>query len=319
VPLRSSIASMSMFPQKEEQLTLPAIRNTLCDLGYHEVVTYTFVDKKLQTLLDPGCDPKPLLNPITADMDVMRTNLWPGLVKTLIYNLNRQQNRIRLYETGLRFVHDQNTYLQERVISGLIAGSAEPEQWGVATRPVDFYDLKGDLQQLFKLTHDVTEFVFKPSSHFALHPGQTADIYRRDEKIGIIGALHPSVVQALDLAKNTFVFELKLDKLEPARLPRYVEVSKFPEIRRDIAIFVDRSVPVQAIQDTIIHVAGELLKEVNLFDVYQGKNDSEARKSLALSLTLQHSSRTLVDEEVADLMERVIVKLKESFAAELRG
>lgn len=319
VPLRSAVSSLCMVPQKEEQLSLPCIRNTLCDLGYHEVVTYTFVDKKLQEQLNPGHEPKPLVNPMTSDMSVMRTNLWPGLVKTLIYNLNRQHNRVRLYETGLRFVPHQKTYLQERVLSGLVTGSAQPEQWGEATRAVDFFDLKGDLQHLFKLTGEVNDFEFKPSSHPALHPGQTADIYRNNEKIGIIGALHPSIVQNLDLSKNTFVFELALDKLEPARLPRYVEVSKFPEIRRDIAIFVDRSVPVQSIQDTIIRTAGELLKEVNLFDVYQGRNVGDNRKSLALSLTLQHSSRTLVDEEVADLMERILVELKDSFAAELRG
>lgn len=319
VPLRHAVSELRMVPQSEQRLALTTMRNALRDAGYQEVITYSFVDKKLQELLNPGKEPKPLVNPITSDMTVMRTNLWPGLVKTLIYNLNRQQSRVRLFETGLRFVPEGQDYLQERVITGLLSGAAFPEQWGIPTRRADFFDLKGDIQNLLKLTFASDEFIFKPGTHPALHPGQTAEIYRKDKYVGVFGALHPLVMQNLDLQTPVFVFELLLDVLEAARVPSYTEVSKFPEIRRDIAIFVNRSVPVQMIQDTIIKTAGELLREVNLFDVYQGKNSDESRKSVALSLTLQHASRTLVDEEVADLMERVIVALKQTCAAELRG
>jgi phenylalanyl-tRNA synthetase beta chain len=319
VPLRDTYSALRMLPTQEDKLPLHIMRNTLRDLGYHEVITYTFVDSKVQDLLNPGKPPKALLNPITSDMSVMRTNLWPGLIKTLTYNLNRQQNRVRLFETGLRFVPQLNDYSQERVIGGLLSGTAFPEQWGVKSRQADFFDLKGDLQNLLRLTLAGDDFTFRVGSHPALHPGQTADIYRGEKYVGTMGALHPSLVQALDLPNSIFLFELLLDELEQAKLPKFSEISKFPEIRRDIAIFVDRSIPVQKIQDTIRNTAGELLKSVNLFDVYQGQNVGENRKSLALSLTLQHGSRTLVDEEVADLIERVIVKLKETFAAELRG
>ncbi len=317
VPLRDSYAALRMLPDAENKLSLIQLRNTLCDLGYHEVVAYSFVDAKLQEMLNPGKEPKPLKNPMTADMSVMRTNLWPGLIKTLMYNVNRQQSRIRLFETGLRFVPQQKMYLQERVISGLITGAAYPEQWGIPTRPADFFDIKGDLQNLLQKT--LNEFVFKSGSHPALHPGQTAEILRDGKSVGVVGALHPAIAQSLDLTNKVYLFELLLDQVEVGCIPRYTEVSKFPEIRRDIAIFVDRSIPVQLIQDTIKETAGDLLRDVNLFDVYQGKNVGTDRKSLALSLTLQHSSRTLVDEEVTDIIERVIVTLKDKFAAELRG
>lgn len=320
LPLRPSISALRMLPDLESRLTINRLRNMFCDLGYQEVVTYTFVDKKLQDQLNPGKEPKPLMNPITADMDVMRTNLWPGLVKTLIYNMNRQQNRIRLFETGLRFVpQEKGNYLQERVMSGLISGSALPEQWGAPTRSVDFFDLKGELETLFKLTFAKDEFEFKTGSHPALHPGQTAEVYYRNQSIGILGALHPNLIRALDLPQNVFLFEMALDEIESILVPKFSEISKFPEIRRDIAILVDQSIPAQTIRDTIISTGGDWLKEVNVFDIYQGKNVGQNRKSIALSLTLQHSSRTLIDEEVADLLERVIVVLKEKFAAELRG
>lgn len=319
LPLHLPTSGMQIHPRPESKLYTSLLRRTLCDLGYNEVVTYSFIDKKLQTLFDPERTAKALLNPITSDMDVMRTNLWPGLVNTLLYNLNRQQSRAKLFEVGLRFIVQGNDIAQEKVLSGLVYGNAFPEQWGIPNREIDFFDLKGDLQNMFNLTLEGQNFTFKSGSHPALHPGQTAAIYRQDKLIGMIGALHPAVIQALDIPGKIFVFELLLDELEVAHLPHATEISKFPENRRDIAILVDRAVPVQLIQDTITEVAGELLQNVDVFDVYQGKGIATDRKSIALALTLQHTSRTLRDEEVTELMERVIVTLKDRFAAELRG
>ena len=319
IPTHHSFSTMQLHPRHENTLPLSLIRRTLCDLGFNEAITYSFVDKKIQTLLNPKMPAKELVNPITADMSVMRTNLWPGLINTYLYNQNRQQPRSRLFEIGLRFVHQKNELQQQKVISGLLSGSAMPEQWGVPTRQVDFFDAKGDLQQLFKLTRAADNFVFKLAAHPALHPGQTAEIYRSDKLVGIIGAIHPQVAQELDIDGKVFVFELLLEPLELANVPRAAEISKFPEIRRDIAILVDQTVPAQLVQDTIRGVASGLLKEVSIFDMYQGKGIAPDRKSIALALTLQHPTRTLVDEEVTELMERVIVTLKERFAAELRG
>lgn len=320
LPLHQSISSMQMHARPENRVYLTTLRRVLCDLGFNEVVTYSFIDKKWQGLFDPERQAKALMNPMTAEMAVMRTNLWPGLITTLVYNQNRQQSRVRLFETGLRFLlEDDGTLLQQRMISGVISGPSFPEQWGIPNRDVDFFDLKGDLQNMFKLTHATDEFTFEASQHSALHPGQTATICRNSKQIGLMGALHPSIKKELDIIGNVFVFELLLEGLEPARLARFSEVSKFPEIRRDLALLVKQTVPAQAIQDTIINIAGELLKTLNVFDVYQGKGITPDCKSIALSLTLQHASRTLRDEEVADLMERIIVALKDQFAAELRS
>lgn len=319
VPERLSVSGMQINPHLEIKLHLSKMRHALCDMGYQEIVAYSFIDKKIQQLFNPEMIPKELLNPITAEMSVMRTSLWPGLINTLLYNQNRQQNRARIFETGLRFVVKNDSLEQENVLSGLLSGNVFPEQWGLTEREADFFDAKGDLENIFKLTFDLASFEFKLGNHPALHPKQTADIYRNSEYVGTIGVLHPAITQELGIINKVVMFEVLVEKLEMAKLPQFKETSKFPEIRRDIAILVDQAIPVNLIQDTITHVVGELLQAVNIFDVYQGKGIKEGHKSLALSLTLQHSLRTLVDEEVAALMERVFVTLKEKFAAELRG
>jgi phenylalanyl-tRNA synthetase beta chain len=319
IPTSYPIAELKVIPCPEHKITAKALRHALCDLGYQEVVTYSFVDKKIQQLFSPEQIALPLLNPITAEMDVMRTSLWPGLVNTLIYNQNRQQSRIRLFEMGLRFIVKDKDLLQQNMLSGLISGTHLPEQWGVVAKQVDFYDMKGDLENLFKLTLHTQQFNFKPGKNPALHPGQTADIYRSNQKIGVIGALHPHLLQELKIDGKVFLFELEMEKLELARLPRYDPLSKYPEIRRDIALLLDQAIPSEDIRCTIKEVAGDLLQKVNIFDVYQGKGITPGFKSIALALTLQHASRTLVDDEVATLMERVVNTLKERFNAELRG
>lgn len=319
LPTHLSNAKLHITGASERKVSLSTLRDVLSTRGYQEIITYSFVDKKLQALFDPTRTPKELINPITADMAVMRTNLWPGLINTLMYNQHRQQSRVRLFEIGLRFVEEGDTLRQQRVLSGLISGAILPEQWGSPLREVDFFDAKGDLESLFRLTYKHDDVIFKTDTHSALHPGQTASMTRAGQFIGIVGALHPTIAQSLDISGKVFLFELLLDTLEHADVPHLADISKFPEIRRDIAIFVDETVPSQQIQDTIREVGGELLRDVNIFDVYQGKGIAPHQKSIALSLTLQHSSRTLVDEEVANLVQNVIIALKQRFAAELRG
>lgn len=319
IPESNAHTLMQVLPRPENRVNESSLRRVLCDLGYQEVITYSFIDKKMQTLFAPEQVSPELLNPITAEMSVMRSSLWPGLITTLLYNQNRQQSRVRLFETGLCFTQQGAELLQGKTLSGLANGAAMPAQWGLSSRPVDFFDLKGDLQNLFKLTLSSQEFTFRAGSSAALHPGQSADIYRNEALCGVMGAIHPSIIQALKIEGPVFVFELKLNLLEMAKIPQAMTLSKFPEIRRDIAIVLDQTVPAVAIQDTIIDVAGEWLKKVDIFDIYQGKGIEKGRKSVALALTLQHSSRTLVDEEVIDLMERIITTLKGRYNAELRG
>jgi phenylalanyl-tRNA synthetase beta chain len=318
-PTRHPIAGLQINPVAENKVSLQSFRRLLVDLGYQEVITYSFVESKLQELFSPNQPAKDLLNPMTAEMATMRTSLWPGLFNTFLYNQNRQQSRIRLFETGLRFIQQSDSLLQEAVLSGLICGSALPEQWGVPARSVDFFDIKGDLEKLFKLTLAANEFSFRAESYPALHPGQTAVIYRQDVRIGVVGAIHPTIAQTLKIEGKVYLFEILLNSLEVAAIPHYKSLSKFPEIRRDLAILVDQTVPTQAIQDTIRNVAGDWLIDINIFDVYQGKGIEPGQKSVALALTLQHTSRTLIDQEVTDLTERVIIALKGKFNAELRG
>ncbi len=292
------------------------LRQAFSHQGYHEIISYSFVDKKLQALLDPQEVPRELLNPISADMAVMRTNLWPGLVNTLLYNKSRQQHRVRLFEIGMCFLTKGPELVQQLKLGGLITGLAQKEQWGEPGREADFFDLKGSLENIYP-------FTFKPDTHPALHPGQTAGIYYQTHKIGILGALHPAVTQALNLPPRVFVFELDAiwlrAQLQKMDHKRFHEVSKFPEIRRDIAILVNQTIPSEEIQATIRKVAGDWLKESFIFDVYAGKGVPPGLKSIALALILQHPSRTLVDDEVAALMDRVVRTLKDQLGAELRS
>lgn len=294
------------------------IRQALCDQGYHEIISYSFVDKKLQTLLDTET-PCELLNPMTNDMNVMRTNLWPGLIGSFLYNKSRQQHRVRLFEIGTCFMMRDQKLQQLPRIAGLISGLCFPEQWGAPSREVDFYDIKGDVENILSLSSSKDDWIFKNEPHSALHPGQSAAIYHHNQKVGMVGALHPGALQTLGETEKVFVFELDLEWMRLPFAGRFQEISKFPEIRRDIAILVKQTIPAKEIQDTIKSVAGNWLKDVFIFDVYQGKGISPGLKSIALALILQHPTRTLVDDEVAELMNRVITSLKGQFGAELRS
>lgn len=319
IPTHNISAELLINKAAETAQDLHILQQAFSDQGYHEIVSYSFIDKKLQGLLDPQETPRELLNPITADMIVMRTNLWPGLITTLLYNKSRQQHRVRLFEIGTCFITRGNELLQQQRVGGLITGQALPEQWGVPSREADFYDLKGNIENILDLFYPENEFIFKPDNHPALHPEQTGSIYYQDKKLGILGALHPIVLQSFDLFSNVYVFELDLAILQETHVHRFYEISKFPEIRRDIALLVKQAIPAKDIQDTIKLIAGDWLKDVFIFDVYQGKGISPDLKSIALTLILQHPARTLVDDEAAELIERVIAVLREQLGAELRS
>lgn len=294
------------------------LRQQAADLGYHEVITYSFIDTKLQSLLDPEKKPVELVNPITNEMTVMRTNLWPGLVSTMMYNQSRQQNRIRLYEMGLCFNKQGKQLLQETRFGGLITGPVHPEQWGVAKREVDFYDLKGDVETLLQSLGVTQLLEFRSDRHQGLHPGQSAGIYFNNQKIGLMGAVHPSILQALDITSRVFVYELDMTAIKGSKIGHIEAISKFPEIRRDLAILVNEAIPARQIQDTIKVIAGDWLKDVFIFDVYQGKGIAPGQKSVALGIVWQHPTRTLIDEEVNELINRVTTTLTEKLGATLR-
>ncbi len=316
--LEQPVSPMQMGSLPEAMLAQRRIRQALVDMGYQEAVTYSFVDPKFQQALDPDVSAIALANPISAEMSVMRTNLWAGLVQAMKYNLNRQQNRLFLFECGLKFLQQPTDLKQEMVIAGLLTGKAVPEQWGEAKRSVDFYDAKGMLESLFELTGCFSSFKFDAGHHPALHPGQTAQILRDDKHVGWLGAIHPQVAKILDIDQTMYLFELTTDSLQQGSLPAYHAVSKYPAIRRDLAIIVDRSVTAQNVQDCVRKAAPQTLQKVELFDMYTGEGIDSGRKSLALGLTLQDLSRTLTDSDVDAVMERVIRALEAEVRATLR-
>ncbi len=295
---------------------LQQIRQLLMDQGYHEVITYSFVDPKLQQAMDPDHQALALTNPISADLSVMRTSLWPGLLQSLEFNSKRQQSQIRLFETGLRFVPESDGLQQQRMIAGLIYGDVQPEQWSVTFSPVDFFDLKGDLELLLEHAEGVR---FVADEHPVLHPGKSARIEVEGELLGWAGALHPAVAAQLSLPKNIYLFELDLERLQQRVIPRFAALSKFPMIRRDLAILLNEEISADAVLDTVRSQVEEgLLRDICLFDRYQGEHLEAGQKSLAFGIFLQHDERTLTDDEIESVVNRVVEQLDAEHGAKLR-
>ncbi|SFX51608.1 phenylalanine--tRNA ligase subunit beta [Marinospirillum alkaliphilum] len=324
LPVRAPSAAMLIQNRPESEVSLRRIRNLLTSRGYQEAITYSFIDPKWSQAFDPERQPIALANPISADLAVMRTSLLPGLAKALSYNQKRQQPRVRLFETGLRFIREGETTVQQPMLAGLISGSRHPESWTGKTESVDFFDIKGDFEALLSLTGDLANWQFRTASHPALHPGQSAEILHRQQdgswqSVGWIGALHPQLCKDLDLRGQTLVFEVVQEAVMQGRVPRFGSLSRFPEMRRDLALLVDASQPVGELLQEAWNQGGEWLQKVTLFDVYQGQGIAEGKKSLALGLTWQHPSRTLTDDEINSQVNQVVTAFSQGFAAELRS
>lgn len=317
---RLPIAPVSVtatLPRKSEsQARLEHLEQSLIARGYQEVITYSFIDPKIHALFDTQTQPVALLNPISSDMGVMRSSLVPGLVNTLLYNLNRQKTRARVFEKGLRFIPSAEGLSQTQAIAGLIYGARYPLGWSADKADMDFYDLKGDVQAL--LGHTAKTLTFRPAQREALHPGQTAEVLVGATVVGVLGALHPKLAQALDIPKSAFVFELSLPLVLCAKVPSFHPISKFPEVSRDIAVLVDRNLNVSELENSITHEAGEHLKNLKVFDLYSGEGIDPQRKSVAFNLTFQHPSRTLNEDEINKPMASILKRLEEQFDARLR-
>jgi phenylalanyl-tRNA synthetase beta chain len=320
LPVHAPRVAMHAAPLPEACLTQSRLRKLLMDRDYQEAITYSFVDPALQALIRPDVNGIPLTNPISADMAVMRTSLWPGLIQATAHNLNRQQDRVRLFEIGRRYLLASNGMPKEQsMVAGIACGTAYPEQWGTANRPVDFFDVKGDIEALMTLG-DREQFRFQPGKHPALHPGQCAEVIQMDtrEVVGVFGALHPELMTKIGLEKSAFVFELSLEAFQAASVPKFREISRFPAIRRDLAVIVPGSVLAQDILDCVRETAGSLLANLELFDEYRGEGIDSGRKSLALGLTFQDTSRTLIDKDVETAVGRVLDALRSGFDGQLR-
>lgn len=318
LPVRYPQARLAPQAKAEAEGDLPALRRLLVARGYQEAITYSFIDPKLFELFNPGVEPLLLANPISADMAAMRSSLWPGLVKALQHNLNRQQDRVRMFESGLRFVGQMEGLKQQPMLAGVVCGSRLPEGWAQGRDGVDFFDVKADVEAVLGFAGALDAFTFVPGKHPALHPGQTARIERDGREVGFLGAIHPELAKNLGLDRPVYVFELVLSEVAQGRLPKFHELSRFPEVRRDLALLADRDVAASAVLDVIRENAGEWLTDLRLFDVYQGKGIDPHRKSLAVGLTWQHPSRTLNDDEVNSTTQNILTSLEQRLNATLR-
>ena len=290
--------------------------------GYQEAITFAFVDPALQKQLFPDRDGLPLANPIASDLSVMRVSLWPGLIRAALENQRRQQDRIRLFEHGATFAVVEAGIREIDSLAGIASGSRLPEQWGIpreTREPVDFYDMKADLDALFAATGASGSFDFEaPAAPLqCLHPGRTARILRKGREIGWLGELHPSLVKALDFTYTPVLFELEMDAFAVEK-PQYREISRFPQVRRDLAVVVDETVALSALAERVVLSASSLLCDLRIFDVYRGQGVEAGRKSVALGLIFQDISRTLTDEDVEQLMACIIADLRVSLNARIR-
>lgn len=318
LPVRYPQARLAPQAKAEARSELPELRRLLVARGYQEAITYSFIDPRQFELFNPGVEPLLLANPISNDMAAMRSSLWPGLVKVLQHNLNRQQDRVRLFESGLRFVGQLEGLKQEPMLAGVVCGSRLPEGWAQGRDGVDFFDVKADVEAVLGFAGALDAFTFVPGKHPALHPGQTARIERDGREVGYVGAIHPELAKALGLDRPVFVFELVLSEVAQGKMPKFQELSRFPEVRRDLALLADREVAASAVLDVIRENAGEWLTDLRLFDVYQGKGIDPHRKSLAVGLTWQHPSRTLNDDEVNTATQNILTSLETRLNATLR-
>lgn len=294
------------------------LSNILCNRGYSQAISYSFVDPKLQSLLFNENQTLDLLNPISQELSQMRISLLPGLLAALIYNLHRQINQIRLFETGVVFLNTDNKIIEQNMISGLLAGDKNEFNWVDEKRKFDFYDLKGDVEILFKALN-IENPTFAPASHEFLHPGKSAQISVNNKVVGYIGALHPKILDVLDITSDIFVFEIACDVFLEPKIPQYKYISKYPKIRRDLSFLIAKEVSRTEVENTVSSIIPQdKLKGFEVFDVYMGKNVPEGKKSLAIALTLQDDHRTLVDNEINDMIKAVVQELEEKFSIILR-
>ena len=319
LPVTHIHAKLEIQPRPETDLSIRYLRRHLSARGYREAITYSFIDPQLHKIFDPEQEPVALSNPISADMAVMRTSLLPGLVSAVVHNVNRQQPSVRLFETGLRFIRDESGLRQVPTLAMVSTGPRFEESWASPVDAADFFDVKGDIESVLDLTRRSQQFTFKSTSRPALHPGQTACISREGDVVGFVGALHPSVGAELGLNAPLYLCEIDLAALLEGKIPKYAELSKFPEVRRDLAVVVDKTVSAARLMQDVRMAAGTYITDLRLFDVYTGKGIDPNRKSLALGLTFRDQSRTLGEEDVNVAVGQVIDLLEKNYNAELRN
>ena len=310
------------------------IRRALVGRGYQEAITYSFVSHDLQSALFPGTPGISLLNAISGDMERMRVSLWPGLLGALRHNLNRQQERVRLFETGKVF-SGNGDIRQAPVISGLSHGPAQPEHWDRRGSGGDFYDIKSDLEAVLSACCGPVAPEYRPARIPALHHGKAAEVICKDARIGLVGSLHPEIQAQLEIDTEVFLFELDLERVPERSEAGYRTVSRFPLVARDLSVLVDKDIPIARLLQCITGLEltldgrpaqagadaeGEaiILADLDLLDVYQGDPVPDGKKSVTLGLTFQRISDTLINQQVEGVMFQILDSLNREFDAQLR-
>lgn len=318
IPSHSRSWSPEVSPIPETKVPVATLRQRIADLGYQEVITYSFIDEKTETLVNPDVKALGLANPISSELSMMRTTLWGGLLQVVRYNLRRQQPSVRVFETGLVFVPQAAGLQQVSRLAGAITATAFSEQWAVPSRAPDYFDIKGDVENLLQLCNLDSKVTWLPGKHPALHPGQCASVCLQEKEVGIVGALHPELQAKLDIDEPVFLFDFDQAALRHRDLPEFVPLSRYPALRRDIAVVVDETVSFREISQSIKSLGLDLIRSFDIFDVYKGEGVASGRKSIALSLILQDLSRTLEEEDVERAVTMVLQKLESDVGASLR-
>jgi phenylalanyl-tRNA synthetase beta chain len=318
VPETTEIAASPLRTVTESLVDLDRVSATLVARDYEEAITYSFIDERSNAPFASADSDLVLSNPISSEMSVMRSSLLPGLVSSAASNIARQQDRVRLFEIGKSFHGTLEAPVEVVRIAAVASGTAMPEQWGVSSQALDFFDIKADLVALLKLAGDASDVTFRPLEHPALQPGQAAAVLRGDSRIGIVGKLHPRVAKSHELKRDAYVFEVDALQALASVAPVAKPVSRFPVIRRDIAVLVREEVSGEQLVQAVEAAAPELMRDVRIFDIYKGPGIEAGLKSVAISLILQETSRTLTDDDADAAQAAAVQKLRQTFGAELR-
>ena len=316
IPSKRPITALELRRVPLEQRGESALKRFLAALGLQEVVTYSFIDPSMQDLLDPTVAPLTLANPMSSEQSVMRTSLLSGLIEAVAANRARQQTQARLFETGLTFVPGADGLAQQMFVAGVLWGRQSDESWHSTDANVDYFDVKGVVDSLL-LWAGLAEATFEKVEDPVLHPGQSAGVVIGGQHVGRLGRIHPEIEAKLDLG-GVYVFELQADAVLRHPRRRHTSISKFPSVRRDLAVLIDRSVTAADLESTVRQALGPNLVEFRLFDVYEGKGIDSTEKSVALGLTFQSQTATLTDEEIGQFADDALAALQTRFDARLR-
>jgi len=319
VPTHAPSGELALHLRPESEVSIARLNSQLASSGYREAICYSFVARELLEKWSLAEGGVALANPLSADLAVMRTSLLPGLVEILKSNRNRQQERVRLFETGLIFSNAGGDLTQTPNIAAVACGRAHPESWTGDKRIVDFYDLKADVENLLGLAGGKRAIEFHPSNRPYLHPGRSADVVVDGKSIGFVGGLHPRLLKALDLDEDIQVLELDVASVTAGSVPRAQPISRFPSVRRDIAVLVPDSTPYASIEAAARRALGAALADLLVFDQYLGQNLGSGVKSLAIGLILQDDSRTLTDQDADSFVAKAVTALEQECHARLRG